>query len=117
VAEHGLADAAAVQRWGEVKITLTPKQWRLLRDLAHWAAVDIQEGPEDTFWSHIVPEGEAEWDEAVATMQEISDALDPGRVVGPGRTSCVYCHAPLAGGTRVTPEGFCTPECRNEAEA
>lgn len=60
-----------------VTLTLTPAQHRLLRDLIHWAAVDIQEGPEETFWSYIVPEGEEEWEEAIATMQEIEAILNP----------------------------------------
>ncbi len=58
-----------------VTVTLTPAQHRLLRDLIHWAAGDIQEGIDDSFWSYMVlPEDE---DEAVATMQEIDAVLNP----------------------------------------
>jgi len=58
-----------------VTLTLTPAQHRLLRDLIHWAAGDIQEGREDSFWSYIVPD--EDWEEALTTMQEIDAVLNP----------------------------------------
>ena len=60
-----------------VTVTLTAAQHRLLRDLVHWAAHDIREGIEDSFWAYIVPDEPAEWDAAVATMQQIEHVFNP----------------------------------------
>ena len=60
-----------------VTVTLTAAQHRLLRDLVHWAAVDIRVGPEETFWAYIVPDEPDDWDAAVATMQEIENVFNP----------------------------------------